>query len=83
MRVVIQFQCPDDMMNALAIVAGWRVLMDPKRPAWGDIPVRWDDANIPRTSSPVRFVPRVVAPFGLRWGMVNKWALVSPSRIVS
>ena len=44
---------------------------------------RWTDAHIPRTSSPVRFVPRVVAPFGLRWGMVNKWALVSPSRIAS
>jgi hypothetical protein len=41
----------------------------------------WQDAHIPRTSSPVRFVPRVVAPFGLRWGMVNKWAIVSPSHV--
>lgn len=32
----------------------------------------WDDAHIPRTEKPVRFVWR--APFGLCWGMVNKWA---------
>lgn len=32
----------------------------------------WTDAHIPRTEKPVRFVWR--APFGLCWGMVNKWA---------
>ena len=41
----------------------------------------WEDETQPRTERPVRFVPRVVAPFGLRWGLVNRFALVSPSRI--
>ena len=44
-------------------------------------PPYWADAHIPRTDRPARFVPRVVAPFGARWGLVNRWALVSPSHI--
>jgi hypothetical protein len=42
--------------------------------------VDWCDATTPRTDKPVRFVPATRVPFGLCWGMVNKWA-VSPSRI--
>ena len=41
----------------------------------------FSDQDTPRADRPVRFVPRVVAPFGLRWGLVNRFALVSPSRI--
>ena len=40
----------------------------------------WSDATTPRTDKPVRFVPATRVPFGLCWGMVNKWA-VQPSRI--
>jgi len=40
----------------------------------------WPDATTPRTERPVRFVPATRVPFGLCWGMVNKWA-VQPSRI--
>ena len=40
----------------------------------------WEDTHIPRTDRPVRFHPATRVPFGLCWGMVNKWA-VTPSRI--
>ena len=40
----------------------------------------WDDAHIPRTGAPVRFVRGRVEPFGVRWGLRNRYAF-TPSRI--
>jgi hypothetical protein len=47
---------------------------------FGRVPMGWSDATTPRTEKPVRFQPATRVPFGLCWGMVNKWA-VQPSRI--
>jgi len=54
-KLTIQFHTDADKMEAEACVAGWRVLMDSKRPAWGTVPVLWSDATTPRTDKPVRF----------------------------